>query len=258
MRTGIKLLVMIAALAAAPSAQAQHPGALVVLDANTDLIYRISLLTERTVLSFDAPTLQGRGVAFDGADLWVVDVAPRRILRVDPETGYMEEGFVWTRNSPTAITWDGSTLWVADTSTDTIYTMDRSTGAATPRFRVPWLRSDNASATGLAWDGSSLWGVDSSSDRVYKMNPATGDSTHSFPVPSEAGDVSPWGIVWDGTALWVGDAEADVLLRLDPDTGAVLRRIPAPEGTTRGLGYLPGATRVEPASWGRVKKLYRP
>lgn len=252
-------LVVTAGLAITAPAGAEHPGALVASDAQVDSIFRISLLTGRIVLRFDAPTSLPVGIVYDGTSLWLVDGASgsRQVVQLHPETGEILGAFPWVGTGPTGIAWDGSTLWVVDAGRDSFYTMDRSTGERTTRFRVPWSQGLNPNPTGLVYDGSSLWAVDSQSDRAYKIAPATGDSTFSFPVPTGPSGANPWGLAWDGNALWLSDVEVDRIYQLDPTTGAVLGSLPSPGGSVRGLAYLPGSTRVEATSWGRVKRLYR-
>jgi len=254
--------VVLAALWAGPaqSATLSHPGALVVADAEVDSVFRISLLTERVVAALASPTANPRGIAFDGSDLWMIDYqTPKRLLRLDLHTAVTLGSLPWAGTAPTGLAWDGARLWIADTVSDTIYTVEVATGARTPRFRTPGTASANPNPSGLAWDGEALWVADSSRDRLYRVSAATGDSLFSFAVPTEgASNPNPWGLAWDGSTLWLSDVASDLIHQIDPLSGSTLSQIPAPAGSAYGLAHLAGGTAVQAASWGRLKRLYRP
>lgn len=75
--------------------------------------------------SFEAPTGGGgdddrvRGIAYDGASLWVVGYNPTA-YEVDPETGDTVSSF-GVSNNPSGIAYDGNDLWIVDENSNTLH-----------------------------------------------------------------------------------------------------------------------------------------
>jgi hypothetical protein len=171
--------------------------------------------------SFTAPGSDPRGLAFDGTDLWLLDVDGdlRSFWRIDPATGDATLGLQTTVSFGHGLASSGSLLWtIRDTSA--VWSVD------------PLQRAINRAATaqgagaGLAFDKRAglLLQYDSDSDTIWWIDPFLGIQEQW----TEITDDSEGGrdLAWDGCAVW---QVRDLLIRrLDPTDGSLLDSVASP------------------------------
>jgi hypothetical protein len=150
-------------------------------------------------------------------------------------------------------------------ATGVIYRINTS-GSIEASFLAP------ANATGITLDATYLWVSSSTTNYVYRVTTA-GSVVASFAAPGS--DTA--GLDWDGRYLWLADAPTtgSALYRLTT-TGSVLWQFKVPTGRAYGVAFdgtyvwyssmanpkycyqvTISGNAVEPASFGKVKALFR-
>ncbi len=148
-------------------------------------IYRVSLAGLIST-SYDTPLSLTKGIAFDGAHLWVSDNPPTGeqtlLFQIDPATGLNLWSFeVAYSNQPAGLT-----------------------------FR-----------NGFFYHGSTE-GNTAGDNRIHKYD-ELGNELAVFDMPEGAG--TPRGLAYDGVDLWVFGYDSDTLYVVDGETGALLRSL---------------------------------
>jgi uncharacterized repeat protein (TIGR02543 family) len=192
--------------------------------------------------TFNSP----RGIATDGANLYVADTANHTIRRIVISTGVVTtlagtagtsgsddgNGSAATFNTPCALTTDGVNLYVSDLgnhmirkiviSTKEVTTLAGSTTAggadgigAGAQFTSPY---------GIATDGTSLYVSDSGNHTIRRIVIATGAVTTLAGLAGTSGSINdtgtaarfwaPAGIATDGNRLYVSDSNNNVIRKI--------------------------------------------
>ncbi|MGD8719014.1 MAG: DUF5050 domain-containing protein [Candidatus Zixiibacteriota bacterium] len=149
-------------------------------------------------------------------------------------------------------------------ATGLIYRIN-TTGSVETSFPAP------ANATGITRDDTHLWVSSDATDYVYRVT-TSGSLAASFAAP---GDNSA-GLDWDGDYLWLADSSGDSKIYQLTTSGSVMRMLDVPVGRAAGVAFdgtyvwyanyvgakyvyriTIGDVGVEPASFGRLKALFR-
>ncbi len=228
--------------------------------------YYTAGLTTQFADSFAVTTQVGkypRGLAFDGADVWVVNYVDETVSRVDTTTNQVVATLPVGEmpGSSGGVVFDGESVWVANnadwnlsrirvadntqrvvrvadgyphgvvaaagsiwTSTiDRVVQIDPSSEAIVGYVDLTGRRPEN-----LAFDGSHLW-VGLNNDRVVKIDPATRTVVATVAVGSK-----PFGVEFGAGYIWVVNTFGNSVSKIDPDAAAVVATIPV--GTYPFLG----------------------
>ncbi len=161
------------------------------------------------------------GVAWDGADFWVLDEAAATLYRIDRETGGVHAEAP-ADSAGGGATFDGTVLYQASPSRYRILVIDPATGRTIRQIPT------RVRASGLAWDGSHLWHGSFSEKRTYMLDADLGEVRGTIDSPVAGG-----GLAWDGAHFWCCDAGA--LFKVDTD-GSVIGAF-AIDGTPRQLAF---------------------
>ncbi|MEO0078955.1 MAG: FG-GAP-like repeat-containing protein, partial [candidate division WOR-3 bacterium] len=199
--------------------------------------------------SFPSPDTTPFGLAWDGMNLWHVDLRARLIYALDPDSGTVRTSFFAPDEWSKGLCWAGACLWVAGNNASTIYRVDPGSGGVVRQFPAP-----GSNPVGLAFDGTYLWCADINSNQarpsfIFKLNPANGARLDSFAAPCRmVADMA-----WDGTRLWVCDMDAGIAYGMNPVTGAVTKATGTPGPMPTGLEFR--GTRMVNSDW-RTKQIY--
>jgi hypothetical protein len=199
--------------------------------------------------SFPSPDTTPFGLAYDGANLWNVDLYAQQIYALDPANGSVRRSFGAPDQWSKGLCWDGQYLWVTGNNASRIYKVDTVSGSVVLNFASP-----GTNPAGLAFDGTYLWCADINSDQsqpshIFKLNPANGARLDSFEAPCRmVADMD-----WDGTRLWVNDMDNGIAYGLDPSSGAVVKATGTPGPMATGLAF--DGSRIVISDWAR-KRVY--
>jgi streptogramin lyase len=179
------------------------PGGIVAGNCSAILRWDLPECKKATFATGDFP----RGVAFDGANLWVTNQTANTVSKINPATGTKVD--FPTGLGPTGIAFDGTSIWVVNSGSDSVSKFNPLTGAATS------FPTGGTAPVGIAYDGTYIWVTNVVTDNVSRLNPATGAAVGG---PFAAGD-GPTGIAYDGTIIWITDFNTDRVRRINPATG---------------------------------------
>ena len=197
-------------------------------------VHRLLTPSPFTIDSFPSPDTTPFGLAFDGSNLWNVDLRAQTIFALDPVTGTVRRSFGAPGQWCKGLCWDGAYLWVTDNNQSYIHRVDTTSGSVVQSFMAP-----GSNPAGLAFDGASLWCADINSDQskpsfIFKLDPANGMILDSFEAPCRmVADMD-----WDGTRLWVCDMDNSIAYGMDPGTGLVTRATGTPGPMPTGLAFI--------------------
>jgi len=170
-----------------------------------------------------------RGIAFDGANLWVAYFVPNTtngtVTKVRASDGATLGTFSVGANAY-GVVFDGANIWVSNESTasgnGTLTKLRASDGAYLGNFPV------GAWPTNMVFDGANIWVANSMSNNVTKLRASDGTLLGAFPVGQ-----LPISIAFDGASIWVPSNAGTTVTKLRASDGALL-------GTSSGLVYPSG------------------
>lgn len=173
--------------------------------------------------SYTSPVSSPRGMAWDGANLWVV--SSDKVYKLNPDTLEIVSSITSPISSTWGVAWDGVNLWVSGYNSP-LYKINPSTGAVISTIPSP----DNRAS--LTWDGESLWVAGGNTSKIYKVSPSNGNVILSFNAPVTADE---FGIAWDGQGLWLSSFGS--YFYYCDTSGQILNTVVAPESRIYGLGW---------------------
>jgi hypothetical protein len=191
--------------------------------ASGDHRWRVYATGGSWVSSFPAPVTSAQyGAAYMGRSRYWGGSQTTDTIYLFETTGSVVSSFA--ASNPYGITWDGTYLWWL--GADDVFRQCESSGSVIKTFTA----SPITNGRDLGWDGRYLWCPDSTLDYVYRLS-TDGSIVASFRAPGG----STYGCTYDGEYLWVTDIVMPrYAYRID-------------------VGY----TSVAPASFGKVKAIYR-
>jgi sugar lactone lactonase YvrE len=198
--------------------------------------------------SFAAPGSGPFGLAYDGANLWHVDLSAQTVYALDPATGSVRRSFGAPDQWSKGLCFDGQYLWLTGNYASRIYKIDTVSGGTVLSFYAP-----GSNPAGLAFDGTYLWCADINSDQskpshIFKLNPANGARLDSFQAPCRmVADMD-----WDGAWLWVNDMDNGMAYALDPANGKVVKATGTPGPQPTGLAFIGSRVVVADFGTGRI------
>lgn len=146
----------------------------------------------------------------DGA-FWVLDIEPRALHRIDPETraitASMSLGF-------DVGTWlvDGNTIWITDYEQPIVYRFDALSGREVTRFE---LDVEPTGLGGIAISSGSLWvALRDQTEGVARVDAATGEVLERYPVFASH-------VVASDEVVWAAGFDLAQVHRIDPRTDQV-------------------------------------
>jgi hypothetical protein len=160
--------------------------------------------------SFAGPATVLRGLAHDGATLWVASWADNTVYRILDLTGQVVSSFpAFTAPAhPDGVAWDGTHLLVSD-EVNQIHWFTQ-TGTPVRMISVPATSGFNP--RDLAWDGKHVWAGYQSLGRIRKHDPFTGAILLDIPSPS-----GPFqqGLDWAEWHLWSSGGTNAMVYQID-------------------------------------------
>lgn len=151
-------------------------GYLWIADSNNRQIIKLGNNYE-VIQQFDSPAEFPRGLAYDGANLWVADAKNAKIYKISATDGSVTGEYQSPIKTPVGLAWDCEGLWIVGldtckTVTSSCYTpslikLDVKSGKIALESGLPG-QIERPSA--IAWVDGILWISDSHTNRVFKIS----------------------------------------------------------------------------------------
>jgi len=117
--------------------------------------------SDGTVLGTFAVGGQPFGIAFDGADMWVVNQGDGTVSKLRASDGTVLGTFT-VGGSPYGVAFDGANVWV--TGMPELFELRASDGRAIGHWHNP-----GTNATGVAFDGANIWVAGYNNNKIGKL-----------------------------------------------------------------------------------------
>jgi hypothetical protein len=155
---------------------------------------------------------QPLGVAFDGANMWVVNFTcagcPGTVSKLRLSDG-AALGTFNVGSAPVFASFDGSNIWVGNRDSNNVTKLRASDGTVLGTFLT-----GGSAPQWLAFDGVNIWVTNSNSNTVVKMKPNDGSMIDTFPTGQ-----APAGVVFDGKNVWIANHFSNSVTKLRASDG---------------------------------------
>jgi hypothetical protein len=150
-----------------------------------------------------------RAIAFDGTNVWVA-IPPGNVMKYRASDGAFQGAFA-TGNTPRELAYDGANIWVVNSNSNNVTKLRASDGANLGTFAV------GLNPLGIAFDGTNVWVSAFASNNVTKLRASDGANQGTFAVGEQ-----PNGVVFDGANIWVANERGNSVTKLRTRDGVVL------------------------------------
>ena len=158
---------------------------------NPSMIFKFRASDGANLGSF-AAGVGARGLAFDGANIWVTNQFDGLVRRLRASDGSLVGTSIPVGTGPLAIAFDGASVWVVNGTSNNVTKLRASDGASQGTFAV------GSSPRGIAFDGINIWVTNSTG--IVKLRASDGTSLGTISI------AGPQGIAFDGNNMWVTGA----------------------------------------------------
>lgn len=150
-----------------------------------------------------------RGVAFDGANIWVANQAENTVSKIQAHDGKVLGTFAVGSN-PRGLAFDGANIWVTNFDSNTVTKLEASTGNI---LGTPF---SGSTPDAIVFDGVNVWVTNSADGTVSKIRCSDEQLLETICVGT-----TPSGIAFDGTRVWVTNLNSNTLTRIRVSDSAV-------------------------------------
>lgn len=134
------------------------------------------------------------GIAFDGANVWVVNFDSNNVTKIRTSDG-ANLGTFGVGSHPMNAAFDGASIWITNSTDNTVTKLRTSDGANLGTFNV------GSAPSGIAFDGANIWVTNGGSNNVTKLRARDGANQGTFTVGA-----NPRGIAFDGANIWIANS----------------------------------------------------
>ena len=189
-------------------------------------------LGPRTRLANGAGAQLDNPLAGDQRELWAVDNANDRVVRVDAKSG--KAGAALDVESPIELTIAFGSVWIAQFESYKVIRVD-------PRTTHISARLSASGPTDVDAGAGSIWVLAHRSDEVLRIDPATNRVSATIRLTTAAS--TPERMAFGEDALWVTDPPGNSVTRIDPATNRATAEVMMPERSwpfqvSTGGGYV--------------------
>ena len=155
-----------------------------------------------------APGLNIKGIAWDGANLWISEDSTKMIYKIDPGTGEVKDSIQSPGNEPRGMVFKDSILYCLDSYSKKIFGINPTTGLIVDSISIVFDNTtfpNNPELMGATWDGNYFWCsfLAGFSSEIIRVNPVNGMISEHFYADSEE-------LTFDGTYLWDIDSQGEI------------------------------------------------
>lgn len=166
------------------------------IDTNRRAIIKINEIGEQEIYNLGLANL--RGISFDQREGKLLVVAPKQILKLDPNTGGITDKISIPIQNIAGIASFGNYYYILDLDSGKVQIFDQASSLLIGGFFTDRIRPRD-----ICYGRDSLWISDSSDNSVYRYDTKTGKITGSIKTSLK----SIRGVLLSGSKLWVVDRE---------------------------------------------------
>lgn len=196
----------------------------------------------KVIASIPVPAVGG--LAIGAGSVWVANMNPRTVTRIDPQTNAVvatiplgEPDFLW---GPTRLAFGHGSLWVLDAKSSSALRIDPESNRVIAAIELGSPTQVSTSPLGIAVTPDAVWvtntwGSDQAPDgSVVRIDPSTNEAVLILGLGVSPSGGGPRGLAAGADALWAAVPSMRSLARIDSATG-VVTEVP---GLTCGEGQL--------------------
>ena len=142
------------------------------------------------------------GIAFDGANIWVVNNLDNTVTKLRANDGTVL-GIFNSGNFPREIVFDGANIWVSNGNNSSVTKLRASDGAMLGTFSV------GQDPERMAFDGTNIWVANNQSNSLTKLRASDGKRLATCPVGN-----GPNGVAFVGASIWVANGADNTVWKL--------------------------------------------
>ena len=188
----------------------------------------------KIVASIPAPAVGG--LAVGGGAVWVANMNPRTITRIDPNTNTVEAtiplgepDFLW---GPTRVAFAHGSVWALDGLSSSVVRIDPQTNRIAATIPLGSPTQFSVGALGIAATSAAIWvtnrwgTTETPTGAVVRIDPRSNRIVTRLALGADLEQGGPTAITAQDNAIWVGVPSTRSVARIDPATNAVVTEIP--------------------------------
>lgn len=166
------------------------------IDTNRRAIIKINEIGEQEIFNLGLANL--RGISFDTREGKLLVVAPKQILKLDPNSGGITDKIQIPLSNVAGIASVGNYYYILDLDSGKVQIYDQSSS-----LMIGGFFTDRTRPRDICYGRDSLWISDSADNSIYRYDTKTGKITGSIKTNLR----SIRGVLLSGSKLWVVDRE---------------------------------------------------
>jgi len=187
----------------------------------------------KVVASIPVPAVGG--LAIGAGAVWVANMNPRTVTRIDPETNVVvatiplgEPDFLW---GPTRLAFGHGSLWATDGMSSSVFRIDPEANrvAATIPLGSPTQFSSGPLGIVVTSDAvwvANTWGTtEAPNGSVVRIDPQTETIVARLALGASPADSGPTAVTAGADAVWVGVPSTRSVVRVDPATSSIVAEV---------------------------------
>jgi virginiamycin B lyase len=188
----------------------------------------------KVVASIPVPAVGGLVVG--GGAVWVANMNPRTVTRIDPDTNTVvatialgDPDYSW---GPTRLAFGHGSLWALDGKSSSVLRIDPQANRVVASIPLGEATQGSAASVGIVATSDAVWvanrwGTTQTPDgSVVRIDPQSNRIVARVSLGASPEDGGPTGITAGSGAIWVGVPSTNSVFRIDPASDSVVAEVP--------------------------------
>lgn len=188
----------------------------------------------KVVATISAPSVGG--IAVGGGAVWVANLNPLTITRIDPETNAVaatiplgEPDFLF---GPTRLAYGHGSLWVLEGKSSNVLRIDPETNLVSTTIPLGTPTQGSTAPLGIVVTPDAVWvanrwgSEDAPDGSVVRIDPTTNRIVATIGLGASPDHSGPTNLTVGSGGVWVGVPSAKSVVRIDPASDSVVATIP--------------------------------
>ncbi len=188
----------------------------------------------KVIASIPVPAVGG--IAVGGGAVWVANMNPRTVTRIDPATNAVaatialgEPDYLW---GPTRLAFAHGSLWALDGKSNSVLRIDPQANRVEASIPLGSPTQVSTGALGIVATSDAVWvanrwGTTEAPDgSVIRIDPQSNRIVARLALGSNPDGLGPTAITAGSSAIWVGVPSTRSIVRIDPATDSVVTEVP--------------------------------